>query len=360
MEKISENQLAEVQRIVVLCLGLVGDTFIRVPLVEALRQRFPKAYITVVVEPASAQVLENHPDCDEVVVVSRNKKPLLRFLRTILKTMIQLRKRHYDVCIDLYSGGSSPLLTCLIAARIRIGFDHTKALRFFNNVLIPRQDFCSNWTKSLAVMLEPLEISLDQVRRGSTFFPSHKSQARVGEYLDSRKNYVVFNLGAGAGNKCWPVDRYTHLAKKISNEYGYVPLVFTNPGMEYLAQAFKSDYGEDALILPVLSLDQVGAIMERCRFVVSGDTSLMHMAFGLKIPTLVLFTYTRPELVEPEDCFYQWCFKEGRQDRDVRGNYMGVNDISVDYAFSQFQKLLAQCAVQENSDVMLKREEINV
>jgi heptosyltransferase-2 len=41
------------------------------------------------------------------------------------------------------------------------------------------------------------------------------------------------------------------------------------------------------------------ALMERCRLFVSNDTALMHLAAGLKIPTVAIFAYTNYKELYP-------------------------------------------------------------
>jgi ADP-heptose:LPS heptosyltransferase len=158
--------------------------------------------------------------------------------------------------------------------------------------------------------------------------------------------YIAFNLGAGADEKRWPVSRFVELAQVISEKYGYMPLVFTNPGMEYLAQEFAEQYeGENSLlVLPLIPFEQVGAVMRLCDYVVTGDTSIMHMAFGLKRPTLVMFTHTRAEIVAPEDSPYRSCFRADPNNIDPYGLPYGTVDIPVAEAMRQFDLLVATCS----------------
>lgn len=149
------------------------------------------------------------------------------------------------------------------------------------------------------------------------------------------------NLGAGSDEKRWPVRNFVSLAKRIYAKYGIIPLVFTNPGTEYLATEFEVQYGKHSqvIVVPVTPLDDVAALMSNCGYFITADTSLMHMAFGLKVPTLVLFTFTRPEMVAPEDVRFSSCFVESKSGRDYCGQPAGSVDISVNAAMQQFEQL---------------------
>lgn len=306
--------ISQVKKICVLGWGLKGDLFIRIPVIEALKQLFPAAQITVVVDPNNVDVLANHPDVAEVYPFSRNKKPLLKYLAGSITTILRLRGRHFDLSVNLYSGGSSPLIMRLVNARIRLGFDHSKALRKSNNLLARHPSFCQHWTTAFAAVLEPLGISAASVRRGTSYYCTEESRGQAQEllqpYPDAR--LMAINLGAGSADKRWPIEHFVELAKEASRRYGMVPVVFTNPGMESLAGEFAQRYAQygEVIHLPRMPLDREAAVMERCDVVVTGDTALMHIASGLKRPILALFTRTRPEAVAPEDCPFVACYTE--------------------------------------------------
>lgn len=343
MNRVEQVELGRVDRILVLGWGLIGDLFIRVPLIEAIKARFPDAEMTVVVDPICVTVLENHPACDRVIAFNREKSPLKKYMQRYVSQVIALRREHFDLCVNLYCGGGSPLISQLINARIRLCFDHTPALRRANNLMVPRPSFCGNWTRDLGRMLHPLGISAKQIRRGTSYFCSQEAKEFAGAFLaGNNASLMAINLGAGADEKRWPVARFVELTIRANREYGFKPLVFTNPGMEQLADEFVSHYSShgEALHAPLISIDQVAALMLHCDYIVTGDTALMHLAFGLKRPTLALFTYTRPETVEPEDTPHICCFVPGSSDFDACGNPMGTVEIPLEKAYHQFCNLV--------------------
>ena len=334
---------SSINKICILSWGLIGDVFIRVPIIEAVKQRFPSTSIDVVVDPASAGVLINHPDIDEVIPFSRKKKPRLAYLFNTFRNILLLRRNAYDLCINLYCGGSSPLISRLTGARYRLSYNHTAALRWANNMQVEKPSFCGNWVEALAKMLVPLGIPQEQVRRGSSFYCSEKALQRAESLLtDLQRPLVGLNLGAGPEIKRWSISRFLELARQISEKYDFRFVLFTNPGMEHLAAEFSDKFyaAGNLRTLPLLSLDEVGAVMKHCAVIITGDTSLMHMSFGLKRPTLVLFTSTRPEIVEPEDCLHVPCFVEDKSRIDSCGLPSGTTEIPVEYALACFDELM--------------------
>ncbi|HEB86261.1 MAG TPA: lipopolysaccharide heptosyltransferase family protein [Gammaproteobacteria bacterium] len=188
-------------------------------------------------------------------------------------------------------------------------------------------------------------MSIDTIRRGSTFYTSTKARQFSSEFLaKDKKGYFAINLGARVPEKRWPVEKYAELASKISDQYAMQTVVFTNPGMEELTDKFILNYVSDreCIPAPLLSLDRVAALLEKVNFLITGDTALMHLAFGVKCPTLVLFTHTRPEVVKPDDCQHVPCFIEDRSSLDECGLPYGMADIPIEYALRRFEILYAQ------------------
>ncbi|MDH5180678.1 MAG: glycosyltransferase family 9 protein [Gammaproteobacteria bacterium] len=334
-----------IHKICILSWGLIGDVFIRTPVIEAVKKRFPAASIDVVVDPSSVGVLLNHPDINKVIPYSRKKKPALRYLAHSLRNILLLRRAQYDLCINLYCGGSSPLISRLTGARYRLSYNHTPSLRWANNLQADTPSFCGNWIEALAKMLAPLGIPPEQVRRGTSFYVTDAAGQRAAELLHGLQQPIIgLNLGAGPAIKRWPLSDFLALTRQISETYPVQFVLFTNPGMEHLAAEFTAQFvpAERLRTMPLLSLDEVGAVMQECAAMITGDTSLMHMSFGLKRPTLVLFTSTRPEVVEPVDCLHQDCFVPDPTQTDPCGNPLGSKEIPVGLVLEKFAMLVQQ------------------
>lgn len=334
-----------IKKICLLSWGLIGDVIVRAPIIEALKRQFPHALIDIVVDPSSKEVLAHHPDVDKIIVFSRKKDSRFRYLGRMLGKIHFLRQQKYDLCINFYSGGSSPLISRLSSARYRLGYNHKRSLRWSNNIQVDKPSFCGNWNRAYAKMLEPLGIDIESVKQGPSFYCSDAARFKAKELTSGMKGpFIGLNLGAGTDAKRWPIEKFLQLTEWINDEYGLRLLLFTNPGMEQLSEEFSRSFGSPNCLrkLPLLSLDEVGAVMELCSIIITADTSLMHMSFGLGKPTLVLFTSTRPEVVEPKTCLHADCFIEDSRHTDPCGNPLGTKEIPVSYVQEKFDMLFKE------------------
>jgi ADP-heptose:LPS heptosyltransferase len=65
-----------------------------------------------------------------------------------------------------------------------------------------------------------------------------------------------------------------------------------------------------AQVIPKTTLSQLGAIIQRCAFIVSNDSGPMHIAASLGIPTLGIFGPTNPLQQGPYGDNHRWVRNE--------------------------------------------------
>src|SRR2546427_8458077 len=104
-------------RILVIKLRYVGDVLLATPVLSRLRESFPKAHLAILVNPGTDEVVRDHPALDEVLVLERgNLARQWRFVQ-------DLRRRHFDLVIDLTDADRSALLSWLSRSPMRLGYN---------------------------------------------------------------------------------------------------------------------------------------------------------------------------------------------------------------------------------------------
>src|SRR3954467_11445146 len=106
----------------------IGDLILTTPLIRALRQRFPEAWIGALVNSYNARVLEANPDLDEVFVYikakHRGSASALAAYWSTLSLIIRLRKLRIDYAILASPAASAKaqMFARRINARTIVGF----------------------------------------------------------------------------------------------------------------------------------------------------------------------------------------------------------------------------------------------
>src|SRR2546423_879888 len=105
-------------RILIVRLSAIGDVLHGVPVLNALRDHFPTAFLSWVIEGRAADLLRGHRSLDELIRVPRG---WLKSPRAVLNLCRQVRALRPDIAIDLQGLTKSAVAARLSGARRRIG-----------------------------------------------------------------------------------------------------------------------------------------------------------------------------------------------------------------------------------------------
>jgi hypothetical protein len=133
----------EPKKILIILHGSVGDVVRAMPLASLLRRGFPSAYLAWAVEPACYPLLENFIAVDEVILFDRRD-----WLRATWPFLKKVRRRGFDLVLDMQRHLKSGLISRVSGAPWRLGFHRTDAKELnwlFNNRHIENllRDFAS-------------------------------------------------------------------------------------------------------------------------------------------------------------------------------------------------------------------------
>jgi lipopolysaccharide heptosyltransferase I len=295
------------ERILVIRLSAIGDIVRTLPSVHALREGFPRAHISWVVEEKGRDVLLDQPEVDEIIVFQRNRwgkgilNPLtfFRTIRELYRFGRELRAKHYDVCLDFHSLLKSGLISYLSGARERVGFARgycrERCNYLFNNRRVRlRSQRLSRFERNLALVRS---LGLDGGTGEVAFHVSKEDIDYVDEFfrsqgLETSRPLVVIHPATSPNTpfKRWPSARYSELADRLVEELG-ASVVFTwGPGEKPTVDEVRARMRRDSVAAPEThSLKQLGEIFRRCSLYIGGDTGPMHIASLVNTPVVGIF-----------------------------------------------------------------------
>ncbi|MEZ5976478.1 MAG: lipopolysaccharide heptosyltransferase II [Planctomycetota bacterium] len=138
----------------------------------------------------------------------------------------------------------------------------------------------------------------------------------AGRGVDGGTPLVTVIPGAAFGaSKMWPVEHFAKTLDLLYEREGLQAILPTGPGEQEIAKAIAGHMQSPAVLMidPILSLEQVAALVERSRLVLSNDTGPRQFAVALGIPVVVPIGPTDQRttqhhlerqrvLIEPVDC----------------------------------------------------------
>ena len=296
-------------------LRLIGDVVFTTPLPRALKRAYPAARVSYLVEPAAAPVVRSNPHIDDVVVA-----PLARGLGRIaadLSTARGLRRRRYDLVLDLHGGPRSAWFAWASGARERIGYDITgRAWMYTRTVhrprgLRPRHSVLNQWDLLEAIPGWP-GAPADPERDPVEMAPDPAADAWVGSRLrdagvGTDDEIVVVHVSAGNPFRRWPEASFVDLVHALAAAGPRRRLVLSSgpsdrPAAGRIAAAARARLGTDAgrvLDLGEFGLAELRALVERSRLFVGGDTGPLHVAATTATPIVGIYGPTLSQRSAP-------------------------------------------------------------
>ncbi|HUW58865.1 MAG TPA: lipopolysaccharide heptosyltransferase I [Planctomycetota bacterium] len=300
----------ESQRILVVKPSSLGDVVHSLPFLHVVRRGFPEARIAWVISRANADLLEGHPDVDEVVVFERERwggmKDCVRSMSELSHFVRRLRRGRYDVAVDLQGLLRSGLVSYLSGAPRRVGFADARELSsIFYNVHVDVPDVETHAVDRCLLVARGLGLELNG---RPVFDVAIGSEARTfaDDYLASANpegRPVVVTLPFSRwATKRWPAARFAALAERVQEGLGAAVVVLGGRGDAALAQRMHAPMTRAPLdLVGRTTLKQSAALLERADVVVSGDTGPMHLAVALGRPVVALYGPTSTARTGPYD-----------------------------------------------------------
>ncbi len=282
----------------------VGDNIFTLPAVLELRRRFPEASLAVLTRPGIAPFWELVPGVEEIIPFPFRGG--LRDLRGKLSLARRLRRREFDLAVVFprsfesafwifLSGvperwgyreeGRSLLLTR--GARAPGGYRHTHRIDYYYR-LLPGTDPDS--PAPLACLELAAGLRLDARARLEREFGSVRGGPLIG--LHPRASH--------GPAKCWPLEHFGRLARRLGEELGARVLLFGTPvESELNARVAASGGGRTRDMTGKTGLKELAGLLALCDVAVGNDTGPIHLAAAMGTPVVALFGSSDPEATAP-------------------------------------------------------------
>ena len=283
-------------------MSALGDAVHVLPVVNALKRQDPSCRITWVLQPGPASLMRGHPIVDEIIVFEKS-----RGWRALLALRHTLAGRPFDLVLALQVYFKANLVTALLRAPVKLGFDVARARDLnwlFTTRRIPPhapqhvQDQYFEFLSTLAVPVEPVTWKLG---------PWPAERPRQPE-LTSQLTRPIASLVIGASHpqKEWLPERWAELAGALDRDFGLEPVLAGGKSPRELEteRIMTQRLGRPLRSTLGVPLRDLVAYLDASALVVSLDTGPLHMAVALDRPVIALMGYNNPKRVGPYAKFH--------------------------------------------------------
>ncbi len=278
----------------------IGDLVCTTPLIHALRQRFPDAWLGALVNSYNAPVLDGNPDLDEIFVYTKAKhrgegQSLPAILWQRLLMMRRLRELRLD---DVVIATTSPqprvvkLAQWLKPKRI-IGFGAVNGL----DLALPLDGAGQHEVEDVfrVASIYGIEGPPPPCR---VFAPG--ALAPTPATASAACLTIGIHISARKPSQRWPADRFAETIKSIAAQGPVRIMLLWSPGAEdnplhpgddAKARQVIATVGTDADLVarPTQTLTELISALAECDALICADGGAMHLAAGLGLPVVCLF-----------------------------------------------------------------------
>ncbi|WP_231212561.1 lipopolysaccharide heptosyltransferase I [Helicobacter pylori] len=288
-------------KIAIVRLSALGDIIVSAVFLALIKERFTNAQIEWFVDERFGAILEHSPYIDKLYPIAL-KRTLTTFNPLkIFKLFKSLRAYEYDIVIDMQGLIKSALITQMLKAPKKVGFDYASAREglsaFFYSqkvsIAYSEPVLKRNFTLlSHALNLPKKEISEGLSSRSKVF--SYQDSPKIDALnLNKNKLKILFVLETSKINKTYPIERFKELALALENFQICLLWHASEDKATALYGALKNQ--RDVLLLPKLTLNEVKALLFKMDLIIGGDTGITHLAWALQKPSITLYGNTPME-----------------------------------------------------------------
>ncbi len=301
-------EVAPVERIAIFRALHLGDFLCSVPALRAVRDRYPRAEVTMIGLPWVRSLVERYsyldrcldfPGYEGMEGVDWDRGRSSRFLE-------EARGYRYDLAIQMHGDGRvSNRFVAQLGARGSLGYrpgdgDHSRQL----DLELVWEDGIheiERWLRLVGVLG-----AVGTPRMEFPLLPSDLVEIeRVAEAegIDLSRPLIGLHPGGKDPAKRWPVAQFAFVADALAAELS-AQLIITGSHDEMdLAAAVAAEMrsGPACLVAGKTSLGGLAALLTQLRLLVTNDTGPSHLAAAVGTPSVVLFGPTDPAVWAPLD-----------------------------------------------------------
>jgi heptosyltransferase-2 len=306
------------RRILIIRPDRIGDVVLTTPLIRAVKQSFPDAFIGVMVNSVSGVLLKHDPNIDVLITDDPNGKDSGR--SGFWRQVALLRTHRFDTGLMPLPRERHAWMMFLAGIKRRIGvgtklYQIITAMRTVSrNKYIPLRheaDYVMDLGRAIGVTNDDITTELyvtdEERNRARKYLMDH------GFTLD--KPVIGINPSSNNSVPNWTPERYVELCERLSGTHQlFINIGIGNTAMEEQFARFRKNH----IVYSGSDLRELIALCSHLSLLVSSSTGTQHIAAALKVPTITMFcpltacSYklwgslgNKSDVIEPEEGYCQ-------------------------------------------------------
>jgi len=296
-------------KILIIQLWGIGETILTLPAIEALRDKYKKSTIDVLVTSRNKEIFYNNKNIDDIKVLKLNPVSIKLF---ILRNL-----RKYDLVIDMEEYLNTSSIIAFYAGKERIGYSH--GIR--SNLYTETVDYNDKQhvVYTFLDLLKPLGIkkTVEKLSRLNYSLNDKKNVDNLFKKYNIKKNIISLGVGAAesAKSRMWPKGRFAKVADYLIRKYNTKIVFIGNKEEEqYIGEIQQSMINKNSYNLAgKISVREMFYLIGLCKLFIGNDSGPMHVAAAQGVKTIGLFGCNLPVRFAPFGKNGHYLYKKNNQ-----------------------------------------------
>lgn len=288
-----DNKGIKVKNFVGFTMDNLGDVLRSTPAIRALKMRYPKSKLTMVINNYNYSVLKNSPHINQFIIIP--KQPGLIYTFLLLQKLNKYRFSHaFILSFGPLFATYANLLFYILRIPDRLGWVHLNY-----NFLLTQQVKSIKHDSHVQNMLDVVRlIGCDSQDFSKEMFLK-TSEEKAPEIIFEKygileQDLVVLISPGGYGHigytvsRLWSIDRYKKLCDFLIKNY-HAKIIISGIKQELsLLKSLQSGFGNRVFNLGgKISIRQLAAILKKVDLVITNDNGTVHIADAVKAKKVV-------------------------------------------------------------------------
>lgn len=283
----------------------IGDVLFTTPVIKALKQQYPDALIGYWSNFRVSPILGNNPQIDKIFALSRGdlkkifQESFFKGIWSAVKLTWQIKKEHFDICLDFSLDHRYSLFAKIIGIRQRIGFNYKGRGIFLTKCI----DLIGYQNRHIVeYYLELLKLVNIPVADKSLYVNvSAQSQNKALDLLTAagiQDNDLIVGIVPGAGGswgkdsvyKHWPALKFAQVADMLAGEFKAKIVILGDESEGKIAEVIRHVMHNKPIdFTGKTDLEILPALIKNCNLLITNDGGPMHIAAALGVRTVSIF-----------------------------------------------------------------------
>ena len=271
-------------KILVIRPGGIGDAALLFPALKELRGSYPESVIDVLAEKRNSGIFSLCPDINNIILYDNSPH----------STLYSVIRGKYDIVIDTEQWHRlTSALAYMTGAPVRVGFQTSERAELYSHkVPFSQSDYEARSFLNLASAVTGKEHEFEP---DNPFVPidssgSEKIDSALSEFKKGKKALVGVFAGATVNERRWGAQNFGEVTKGLTDDGFGAVLLGGKVDLENSSEIKSKSVSENVKDYTAkTTLAETAYIISQLDLLISGDSGLMHIAYGVGTPTVALF-----------------------------------------------------------------------